>query len=677
MSDLHFSIESEIVSRRTLLLTAMVGGDPVTSSRLLIGSESQRKSITEKWMKDERLHNGCAPKPEAILAAIEAAEQASRREIERLDDEAADAAIAELEREGEEGEAKKKPQALTLMAIAKSASLWHDQNFDSWATITIDGHNENWPTKSKQFRSYLARLYYAGNGTPPGSQAMQDALITIGGMAMFDGEQHRTHARIAGHDGAILIDLCDEEWRVVRIAADGWSIENKSPIKFRRARGMKSLPVPERGGDLRELRRFINVESENDYILLVAWLIGALRPTGPYPVLALNGEQGSAKSSACRALRSLIDPSEALLRSEPRDERDLVIAANNGWVIGLDNLSRIQNWCSDALCRIATGGGFATRELYTDCDETIFSSQRPILVNGIGELATRSDLLDRSICVTLPTIPDEKRIEESNLWSQFSEAHPRLLGALCDAAVVALRNVGSVRLDRLPRMADFATWVSAAEGALPWAPGGFMDAYVGNRDAANTLAIEAVPFAGTLAEWVAELPGGTWTGSASELLAALADRVPEGTRKRDGWPTRPNTFANDLRRIAPNLRKQGIDVQFERTPGGGRRRIISVRHLERDCNSSSPIVPSSRNRVFDPENRVEAGRSGTIRDDAGTIRDDQKTLQGTIGTIRDDLLQAHSNLVLKPTPPADPFADDRDAKKLVEKINSLLGRGGG
>src|SRR5439155_25729840 len=137
-------------------------------------------------------------------------------------------------------------------------------------------------------------------------------------------------------------------------------------------------------------------------------------------------------------LRNLVDPNSAPLRAEPRSVRDLMIAAANGWMFTLENLSQIAPWLSDALCRLSTGGGFATRRLYSDADEMLFAAQRPVMVNGIVELATRADLLDRSLVVELPAIPDEKRRREDEFWPAFEAARPRLLGALLDALSGAL-----------------------------------------------------------------------------------------------------------------------------------------------------------------------------------------------------------------------------------------------
>jgi putative DNA primase/helicase len=140
---------------------------------------------------------------------------------------------------------------------------------------------------------------------------------------------------------------------------------------------MRSLPEPEGGSSIEELRRFVNVRSDDDFTLVVAWLVMALRPRGPYPTPVANGEQGSGKSVFCRMLlRSLVDPSAAPIRAIAKDDRDLIVSAINSWVLAFDNLSTILGWLSDALCRLATGGGFATRMLHTDHEEMIFEGAR-------------------------------------------------------------------------------------------------------------------------------------------------------------------------------------------------------------------------------------------------------------------------------------------------------------
>jgi hypothetical protein len=240
----------------------------------------------------------------------------------------------------------------------------------------------------------------------------------------------------------------------------------------------------------------------------------------------IYGEQGSAKSSLVRVLRALVDPNTAALRTTPHDERDLVIAATNGWLIALDNLSHLPDWLSDALCRLATCSGFATRELYTDAEEAIFAAQRPIVVNGIEEVATRGDLLDRALIVYLPTIPEEKRQDEKTFWRVFETKQPQLLGALLDVVSAGLRTLPRVQLDHLPRMADFALWACAAADACGWMVADFLDAYQGVQKAAHELTLEAsavAPFVRTLVATTSP-----WQGTASALLTALEALVPGG-----------------------------------------------------------------------------------------------------------------------------------------------------
>jgi hypothetical protein len=286
----------------------------------------------------------------------------------------------------------------------------------------------------------------------------------------------------------------------------------------------------------------------------------------------LHGEQGSAKSTTARILRALIDPNIAPLRSEPREARDLAIAANNHWLVTFDNLSHVPAWLSDALCRLATGGGFATRELYSDDDEMIFDAMRPVLMNGIEELATRSDLLDRSLIIFLPNIPEEKRLTVTQIWHEFNAIHAGSLGALLDAVSMALARVEQMRFDRLPRMADFAQWAAAAEVALGFEAGEFIRAYAGNREDANELALEASSVAATVRTFMADRQG--WSGTAAELLTLLNQIAGDSVRHQTTFPKKPNKLSGDIKRIAPNLRATGLDVAFRREPRTGRRIII-------------------------------------------------------------------------------------------------------
>lgn len=483
------------------------------------------------------------------------------------------------------GEEKKSTQAELLVRCAAGAELFHTPAGDAYATVPVGDHHQTHPVRSRGFRQFLLKRFYDECRKPPNAQALQDALGVIEARSMFEGAEHQAHVRVAEHAGAIYIDLANDHWEVVEVTTAGWRIipGHEAPVKFQRPRGMLALPTPVRGGDIGELRQFVNAGDEDTLRLIISWLIAALRPCGPYPVLILEGEQGSAKSTTARLLRALVDPSAAPLRGMPRNEHDLHVSARNSHVLAFDNVSGLKPWLSDALCSLATGGGFATRTLYTDAEETIFEGCRPVVLTGIADIADRPDLLDRALLVTLPRIPEEKRRTEDQLWRAFEAARPALLGALLDAVSGALVSLPSLRLEALPRMADFAHWTTAAERTLGWEPGTFMAAYTGNRESVTQDALDADPVGGAVRTFMAAQDEDEWTGTTTELWQQLGELVGEDIRHSRAWPGAPRVLSSRLRRIAPALRDVGIEYienhDSRRTKTLRKNMTAKLRHL--------------------------------------------------------------------------------------------------
>jgi hypothetical protein len=498
--------------------------------------------------------------------------------------------------------------AAELAACAGEAELFHAPDGEAFARVPAGDHAEVWPLRARGFRRWLVQSYYRRTGRTPAAQALQDALGVLEGRAAYDGPERSVFTRVGGAEGAICLDLADAQWRAVRVDAAGWSVLTRPPVCFRRPRGMLPLPAPVGGGAVEELRQYVNVRSDDDWRLLVAWLLAAYRTRGPYPVLVLHGEQGSAKSTTARILRELIDPNAAPLRAEPREVRDLMIAATNGWTVALDNLSHLPPWLSDALCRLATGGGFATRELYSDSEEAIFDAQRPVILTGVEELATRGDLLDRCLILHLVPIPDDRRRTEADLWAAFDAARPRILGALLSTVAAAMRALPGTQLRLLPRLADFAQWATAAEGALGWPAGAFLAAYAGNRAEANEVALETSPVAGAVLQLAA---GGPWQGTAADLLRQLVEIAGEQAARAPAWPKSPRGLGGALRRLAPNLRRAGVEVSMWRATDSRRQRMVSIRRAECPQNGEGTVRP----------NRPDASGAGDDPGKAGVSPD--------------------------------------------------------
>ncbi len=483
--------------------------------------------------------------------------------------------------------ARDQSQATTLVTLAQErAEFFHSPQGDAYATLAAEGHQETWVLKSRTFRRWLAAQFYARQKTVPNSQALQDAVTVLEGHALFAGPEHEVHVRVAEAEGAIYLDVADRDWQAVEVTAKGWRVVPAPPVKFRRARGM--LPLP------------------------------------------LYGEQGTAKSTNARVLKAMVDPSTSPLRSEPKEPRDLMIAANNSWIVAYDNLSHLPTWLSDAICRLATGGGFATRELYTDSEEALFESQRPALLTSIEEVIIRGDLLDRSLVVYLPQIKEGRRQTEARFWTEFEAARPRIFGALLGAVAGAMRHQDEVHISNLPRMADFALWAVAAERALGWQRGTFLRAYVGNRKDANSLALEASPVVPVLLASL-EDTGGTWDGSAADLLTRLNGLADEKTVRQRGWPKTAQHLSGNLRRLAPSLRASGIDVQFHQTPGAGSKKLLSIKTSGEESDASDADLTSATH--FD-SGATQPGDAPTPVRDCGLGREgDGESQRGGAGSV--------------------------------------------
>ncbi len=206
---------------------------------------------------------------------------------------ALDEAMAEESGDGGRGPT----QADILIDLAGAADLFHSADGTALADILINEHRETWPVRTKGFRRWLARQFFEQTGGAPSSEALQSALNVIEAKAHFDGPERPVFIRVGGLDGRLYLDLGDEAWRAVEIDATGWRIIDKPPVRFRRAAGMQPLAAPITGGSVETLRAFLNVQSDQDFVLVVAWALAVLRNKGPYPALVLSGEQGSARAS--------------------------------------------------------------------------------------------------------------------------------------------------------------------------------------------------------------------------------------------------------------------------------------------------------------------------------------------------------------------------------------------
>jgi hypothetical protein len=518
-----------------------------------------------------------------------------------------------------------RPQAAVLVDIGVRHHLFHDTGGDPYAAVKVGDRTAVLRVDGTEYRDLLAREYYVLTGKGANRNAIGDAVSTLSAMARFDGQEEPVHLRVAPIADGLAIDLGDSTGDAAIVTAEGWHVA-PAPVRFVRPGKPAALPRPARGGDFARLWDNVNV-APGDRVLVAAWLLAALRPTGPYPIMLLVGEQGTGKSSTSRVLKRLTDPSAAPLRAPPRDVRDLLVAARNTRVLAVDNLSGTNADLSDALCRLSTGGALSERRLYTNEDEVLVELQRPIILNGIDDVATRPDLADRCLHLLLP--PLATRETEADLARRFEADAPLIFGALLDALVLAQRDHEKVELSALPRMADFAKWATAGLPALGFSADEFMAAYQRNRDELMETAIDASPVASALVRFMEHRD--QWTGSAVTLLSLLAD----GTTS-PAWPKSAKGLVGTLRRLAPALRSAGIEVTHRREAA---RNVIDVCRVGENV-PQVPQVPPARKTAGAcgaygacdvpqvPEVPAENGHAGAC----GACGASEPTLHGTCAT---------------------------------------------
>lgn len=510
-------------------------------------------------------------------------------------------AISRFRRNVVAADPEKRAMAEAIIAMMSDVTLFHDASNTAFANVAFeDGHKETWPVESKGFKHIVRGRFYKIRRSAPNAEAFKAALDTMIARAVVEGEEHTVYMRTARVGDKTYIDLANPEWSVVEVDATGYRVLQQSPVYFRRKAGMLPLPTPVEGGSIHDFRDFVNTSDDNSFVLIICWLLMALRGAGPYPILVIIGEQGTAKSTLVGWLRKLVDPNAAALRALPRTEHELFIAANNGLVQALDNLSFMPDWASDALCRLSTGGGFSARVLYTDDDEQLFDVVRPVIMNGIENVGTRGDLADRAVSIVLEPIDVEKRKTDEELQAKFNAIYPRLLGALLSMVSHGIGRLPSIKLDRAPRMADFAKWSAACETAV-WPAGTYQAAHEANQTTINEDTIEASP----LGMAVVALMSGkhrTWEGSASDLLTMLSTKTdPKIIADKKLWPCTPRVLSERLRRVTSTLRKIGIEI--DRYHSGDR--SIKITRTERFREFVSGVSAVTKDAAAQPSGAIK------------------------------------------------------------------------
>lgn len=455
--------------------------------------------------------------------------------------------------------------------------LFTNQHGEAHATFDVGGHRETWPLDSAKFKELIGYVSYQMLESAPRRETVERIVSTLSAKARFDGMREHTHLRVAQLGTKLYLDLTDDDWRAVEIDEQGWRVVTRSPVRFVRDIRARALPEP-MDGSVQELRTLVPFASDDDFILAVAFLVSCLNPTGPYLVAAIIGKKGTGKTETSKILKNLVDPTDTIEGSIPRREQDLWIRAQHQHVVFFGNLRRLSSDMSDALARLATGGGICTRKHYTNGELFVLQAERPMLLNSIYNFIEQPDLADRCVFLELAgfTRGGAQRTTRAELQRRFQDLAPRVLGALCRAVSATLSSSEDIATEDV-RMADALMFASAAEQALGFEKGAILDAYKRQLDRRRQRLLEALPVVDVVLRFVDEK--GPWEGTWPALLCGLDELAGDSRSFRD-WPKSTRQLSNIIYGAQDLLAEEGVGLDRWRDGTKSNRRGIRLYRLD-------------------------------------------------------------------------------------------------
>jgi hypothetical protein len=457
---------------------------------------------------------------------------------------------------------------LSLLIAQKGAEPFHNDMRVAYLGIpTPDGGVINAPVGSERCNLFLQEVYYRKTGKALKTRERDEFTDHLRALAIFEGPRFPVFVRVGGDAGAAYHDLGRDDAAVVEITASGYAVTYRPAARLIRMQGMKALPLPHAGAQpfsgLSKFRELLMLDGEQ-WPLVLAFLIGAFRPSGPYAFLAVEGEQGSGKSMRCELCKAVIDPSVPMRSGLPNSVQDLMVITNHSHVVIFDNLSGIRGEMSDALAALSTKAGFQTRRLYTDAEVHTIEVTRPFMLNGIGDFIHRPDLMDRAIPLRFEAMPPNARRTEEEIRREFEHLLPELLHDLYVAVAHAIRKLGETPAPTSIRMADAAHWLVAAEQGAGL-PQGTILAALENAQASMQADLATQDTLFLALERV--LLNRDFEGRPAELLRLLTENYETWNDRY--FPSNPAQLSTKLRRMRPALAKAGIIIEFpERTREG-------------------------------------------------------------------------------------------------------------
>lgn len=448
---------------------------------------------------------------------------------------------------------KKKTLPDTLFDETKELFFFHDQRDMAYCRI----EKNIIPVKSKIFSAFLTKTFMQIQHKIPNPATIKAVVDACVAEALF-AEQIKLHNRCAWHNKELYYDLCNGN--AIKVNKNGWEIV-EPPILFRHYSHQKEQIEPNKSGDAKRILHFVRLGDSDDELLFLVDFITKYIPSIAKVISIFYGEQGSTKTSICRIIKSLIDPSKVTELSFPKDKTEFIQQLDHHYFITYDNVSYLSNEQSDQLCRAITGSGHSKRELYTDDEDIIYQFKRGISINGINITAKNPDLLDRGALYNIPKIEEKDRVDERQLKFDFDKEKPAILCGIFNALSGAMKIYDVVKKDlqgKLPRMADFAIWGEAISRTLGYKPNEFIKAYEMNRSKQDYEIINNDVVGIAILEWMSDIKD--WKGTPTTLYNGLKQTFKDLSSGSKNYPTDPARLSKKLNRLKQSFRKIGIDI---------------------------------------------------------------------------------------------------------------------
>jgi len=433
-----------------------------------------------------------------------------------------------------------------------------------YATISVNQHYENWKVFSSHFRDYVIRQIYQKTGKVVSGTKLKDILNHASARAKFEGSRKKVHLRAAHINDAVYIDLCNDNWEILKVTKDNITKTDANEIKFQRQAHMKELKVDLNAltTDLNRIFKYIEILDEKERVLLRSYLILIFVESIPTAMLDVYGPQGSGKTFRLKIIREIADPSELKILSLGTNKKELIQQVSHHYLPVYDNVTNMNKEISDFFCRIVTGEGDSKRELFSNDEDVIYSLKRKVIFNGINIVGQEADFLDRTFTLKFERISKEKRRTEKELLDEFEQDKAIITGAIIKLLQKTLAIVDDVKLKELPRMADYCKWGEASARAYGEEHGTFVSYFFDKIEKLNTEVLDASPIGVCIKELMDTFEGELlFVGTPTELyekLKTIAEK--QGLHKTENWPKGANSLTRRLNEIVPNLQDEGYIV---------------------------------------------------------------------------------------------------------------------